>query len=316
VPGRIYASLPLAGPSGAAAREVLRGAELALDRAGGAELVVLDAAGEDRDARAVANARRAAGDPHAVAYLGDFHSSQVMRSAAVLSQAGLLQVTPVATFTGLSGSTLVRLMPDDAAGARAIARWLEEAGVRRMLVVHDHDEGYGIPVGRMCTEAARRRGIDARSRPVWDHDEPMAGDVGDARAVLYAGVAGSGFVGLWHGLHALDPELWLLGTEGVALPRLTRELSASAAGRTRFFGARYAPWGFYGHEAMALILDAIAEGDGDRAAIVRAARSTRDRDSLLGRYSLDAEGRTTSTAYGCFAVAGGEVVWESTSAAR
>jgi methylmalonyl-CoA mutase N-terminal domain/subunit len=50
------------------------------------------------------------------------------------------------------------------------------------------------------------------------------------------------------------------------------------AARTRFFVAARAPLGFYGFEAMALVLDAIAAGAGDRAAIVRAARATRDRE--------------------------------------
>ena len=129
---RIYASLPLAGPSGPAGRDVLRGADLALERSnGGVELVALDASGEDREEQAAANARRAAGDERALAYLGDFHSAQVLASARVLSAAGMLQVAPVATFTGLSGSTLVRLMPDDGALARAIAGWLVEVGVGR-----------------------------------------------------------------------------------------------------------------------------------------------------------------------------------------
>ena len=68
--------------------------------------------------------------------------------------------------------------------------------------------------------------------------------------------------------------------------------------------------GFYGFEAMALILDAVAEGGGDREATVRAARATHDRDSLLGRYSLDEHGHTTSTAYGRLAVVDGELVWD------
>jgi hypothetical protein len=33
-------------------------------------------------------------------------------------------------------------------------------------------------------------------------------------------------------------------------------------------------------------------------------------DSILGRYSIDADGHTTSTAYGRLAVAGGELVWD------
>jgi branched-chain amino acid transport system substrate-binding protein len=313
---RVYASLPLTGPAGAAGREVLRGADLALERAtrSDVELVALDAFAANREARAVANARRAAGDPDALAYLGDFHSSQVMETAPVLGAAGLLQVAPVATFAGLRGPTLVCLTPHDGVGARAIADWLAGAGVRELLVVHDHDGDYGVPVGAMCVAAARERGLAVRSRPVWDHDEPMAGDVLGAQAVLYVGVAGSGAVGLWRDLHALDRTLWLLGSDGVAVSWLAHELSPTAAARTRFFVAQRAPMGFYGFEAMALVLDAIAPRSADRESVVRTVRATRDRDSVLGRYSIDADGHTTSTAYGRLAVAHGELVWDRAGA--
>ncbi len=66
----------------------------------------------------------------------------------------------------------------------------------------------------------------------------------------------------------------------------------------------------YGFEAMSLILDCVADGRGDRAATVRAARPTRDRDSLLGRYGIDADGLTTTTACGCRAVVDGQLVWD------
>ena len=46
------------------------------------------------------------------------------------------------------------------------------------------------------------------------------------------------------------------------------------------------------------------------AAIVRAARTTSDRDSILGRYSIDGDGNTTTTAYGRLAVVGGQLVWD------
>ncbi len=313
---RVYASLPLGGPSGPLGRDLLRGTELALSAAqADVELVVLDGHGEDRDDLAAGHARDAAADDAALAYLGDFHSSQVLATAPILSAAGLLQVAPVATFTGLSGATLVRLMPNDDVLAHAIADWLTVNGVRSALVVHDHDDGYGIPVGRMCTEAARGRGLDVRSRPIWDHDEAMADDVRGAEAVLYVGAAGSGAVGLWRDLHALDPELWLLGTDGVAAPWLAAELEPGPAARTRFFGAQRAPWGFYGYEAMALVLDAIAAGGGDRERAALAARSTRDRDSVLGRYSLDADGLTTTRECGRFAVVAGEIVWDRLLAA-
>jgi branched-chain amino acid transport system substrate-binding protein len=306
---RIYASLPVSGPQGAVGRDLIRAAELALERLAEsiAELVVLDSF----DQRASANASRAAEDDQAVAYIGDFGSAEVLVSAPILGKAGLLGVAPVATFAGLRGPTLVRLMPHDGVGARAIAAWLVEMDVQELLVVHDHDEGYGVPVGRMCVDAARERGLSVRSRPVWDHDESLASDLDGAQAVLYVGVAGSGAVAMWHQLHSLRPGLWLLGTAGVAVEWLARELEPAVAERTRFFVAQRAPFGFYGFEAMSLVLDAIAEAGGDRRAVVRLVRGTRGRDSILGRYSIDEDGHTTMTAYGRLAVAGGELVWDA-----
>jgi branched-chain amino acid transport system substrate-binding protein len=292
---------------------VLRGAQLALERHGGdaaTELIALDSFGADRDQQAVTNARRAADDPDALAYIGDFHSSQVLETSPILAEAGLLQVAPVATFVGLGGPTLVCLMPHDGVGAKAIAAWLLKAGVHELLVVHDHDEGYGVPVGAMCVEAARERGMEVRTRPVWDHDERPADDLREAQAVLYVGVAGSGAVDLWRHLHEANPKLWLLGAEGMAVRWFAAELAPSVAERTRFFVAPRAPLAFYGYEAMALALDATTAGGGDRAATARAARSARDRESSMGRYSIDEAGHTTSIAYGRLAISGGELAWD------
>jgi len=287
----IYASLPLSGRPAGAGREILAGAERALNRSGGSspELVVLDTGGE---APAEDAARLAASDDAAVAYLGDFYSSSVHAAQAILGPAGLLQVAPVATSVELSGPTLICLMPDDRAGARAIAGWLVEAGVSDLLVVHDHDPGYGFPVGAMCVEAVRDRGLGARSRPVWDHDESPADDLGAAEAVLYAGVAGSGAERLWHDLHSANPDLWLLGTDGVAVQWLAEALSPAAAARTRFFVPQEEPLGFYGEAAMSLILDAVAEGGDDRREVVRVARAK----------------HTAPTGYGCLTVVDGKLV--------
>jgi len=291
---RVYASLPLSGPAGDAGRELLRGAELALEGAGAesVELLALDTGGPERVGRAQDAARQAAEDPSAIAYLGDFHSDQVAASSRILGAAGLLQVAPLATWVELGGPTLIRLVPDDRVGASAIADWLVEARVSELLVVHDHDDGYGIPVGGMCVEAARSRGLAVRSRPVWNHDERAADDLGAAQAVLYAGVAGSGAVGLWHELHAANPDLWLLGTEGVAVTWLAEALRPAAAERTRLFVAPTVPLGTYGRDAMSLILDAVAEAGDDRQAIV---------DAALARH-------TPPTNYGCLAVVDGELV--------
>ena len=300
-------SLPLTGPSARLGREVLCGAELALD--GSVELVVLDSDGDERQEHAAENATRAAEDDQALAYLGDFHSDQVQVTAPILADAGLLGVAPVATFIGLGGPTLVRLSPHDGVGARAAADWLVDNDVDELLIVHDHDSFYGRPVSAMCEKAAIERGVRARRRPVWNWDEPPAYDLEGASAVLYVGVAGSGALEMWHKLHEADPSLWLLGSEGVAATWMARELEPSAAARTRFFVAQHAAFSFYGYEAMALIEEAIDQAV-DRAGVVDAARTVCDRDSVIGRYSVDPDGHTTSTDYGRLAVVGGDLVWD------
>jgi branched-chain amino acid transport system substrate-binding protein len=60
---------------------------------------------------------------------------------------------------------------------------------------------------------------------------------------------------------------------------------------------------------MAFALDSIRTG-GDRDATVQAARATKNRDSIIGRYSVDDQGHTTSTAYGRLAVVDGRLVWD------
>jgi branched-chain amino acid transport system substrate-binding protein len=205
-------------------------------------------------------------------------------------------------------------MPSDAGLARGVADWLvEHAGVRELLVVHDHDPGYGYPVAVMCVEAATARGIHTRRRPIWNRDEAIANDVAGADAVLYVGVPGPGTAGFWRDLPAVNPKMWLLATDGLAVDWLARAIDEDAAPMTRFFTAQRAPWGFYGYEAMALILDAIAASGGTREGTVSVARGTRDRESVLGRYSIDEDGLTTAPASGRLAIAAGELVWDRDS---
>ncbi len=140
------------------------------------ELVALDSFSEDREEQAVAYARRAVDDAAAVAYIGDFHSSQVLETAPILGEAGLLQVAPVATFADLHGPTLVRLMPHDGVGARRSPTGSSMSAREELLIVHDHDLDYGVAVGAMCDPAARARGLVVRTRPIWDYDEPWEDD--------------------------------------------------------------------------------------------------------------------------------------------
>ena len=309
---RVYASLPLTGPAAGAGRDVLRGAQLALEAANGAavELVVLDGFGAERDGQAIANARRAASDEQALAYVGDFHSSQVASTVSILAGAGLLQIAPVATYAGLRGDTLVRLTPHDGVGARAIAAWLAEHGVDDVLVVHDYGDEYGEPVGAMCAQAARERGLAVRIRPVCG---PRRGPRGRPRRGARRPLRRGGRVGR---RRPLGRPAWREPGAVAARQRrggavVVRPRDGARSGAPHAVLRRPARTdGLLWLRGDGALLDAIAVGGGERAATVRAARATRDRDSVLGRYSVDAEGHTTSTAYGRLAVVDGALVWD------
>jgi branched-chain amino acid transport system substrate-binding protein len=65
----------------------------------------------------------------------------------------------------------------------------------------------------------------------------------------------------------------------------------------------------YGYEAMRLALDAAASGT--REGAIDAVFATRDRDSVLGRYSIDGKGDTTLSTYGVYRIApGGALVFD------
>lgn len=99
----------------------------------------------------------------------------------------------------------------------------------------------------------------------------------------------------------------------LTLPILGRA-SLGAAGRRFYavFARAYPgdsspdPYAICGYEAISLALDAIARaGSADREDIMRALFDTRVRASVIGTYSIDANGDTTLTDYGLFAIRGG-----------
>ena len=109
----VYVSMPLRGPDGAEGRDVVRAAKLALAdaRRKVGELrvraVYLDDTG-GRGARArwsqavaAANARDAAEDSSAIAYLGDFHSGATRASLPITNEARILQVSPASAAVDL-----------------------------------------------------------------------------------------------------------------------------------------------------------------------------------------------------------------------
>ncbi|HEX8074259.1 MAG TPA: hypothetical protein VF545_04700, partial [Thermoleophilaceae bacterium] len=179
----IYSSLPRDGVSARVADAVAAGERLALADAGGraggrrVRLVELDSAapgGDMWDPAAVeANARRAAKDPTAAAYLGELDLGGSAVSVPVTSAAGLLQVSPGDGRTTLTRvdpdqpdqgpaqyypegrRNFLRLVPTDAVQARTLVAWMRADGARSVAIVRD-DRLFGRELAAEAAGAARR----------------------------------------------------------------------------------------------------------------------------------------------------------------
>jgi branched-chain amino acid transport system substrate-binding protein len=371
VPSRqllIYSSLPLSGPDREIARDLEIAQRMALRDAGGragpfsVRMVTLDDATRDGWAERLVrrNARRAAQDARTIAYLGNLNSGATAAAMPILNRAGILHVSPTSTATGLTRTdenepgtpeihrptghrTFARVIQNDRVQAVALAMVLRQRGVRRVHVVHDGSV-YGRGLANETARVARRKGIEVVANdllepgPTAVRAAATAVASGEGQALLYCGTSEAGAPQLFDAVHALDPELPLVGPDGLATPAFTRAVGEEAAQRVTITSPvvkrdMYPPAGqrflerfraltgreptldaMYGYEAMSAVLDSIAaagERGNSRPAVVDAFFSIRDRKSVLGTYSIDEHGDTTLPTYGGYRIAGGELVYDS-----
>ncbi len=109
-----YSSLPLSGSSTAQTVPALNGIKLALKQAGnkaGSYTIkytslndATAAAGQWTAEQTSADARKAATDPKAVYYMGEFNSGASEVSMPILNDAGIAQDSPANTYVGLTAS--------------------------------------------------------------------------------------------------------------------------------------------------------------------------------------------------------------------
>ncbi len=243
----------------------------------------------------------------------------------------------------LSGKrNFARLLPGDPAEAAAQARLMHAMGVKKVFVLDDQD-AFQTPLASIVTGYAEQEGIEVAS-----HDsiaiEPGSVFKGEiekivashAQAVFVAAGSGEGTVTLLRELHAADPHLLLLGSSSMANQTFVSKLGSAgtvtylttpvlpeslypAAGRRvlaqyrRTFGGEAGPDVLYGYEAMSVVINAIyragAHGN-NRAAVISAFfKTTRGRNSVLGSYSIEADGETTLSPYGVDDVSGGQLTF-------
>ncbi|MEA2187190.1 MAG: hypothetical protein QOK16_2201 [Solirubrobacteraceae bacterium] len=243
----------------------------------------------------------------------------------------------------------VRLVPRDTIQGGALATLMHDDGCKRDAIIHDRDlYGEGLAANiRLSMETQRMRRVldepfETRS-PTYPHTLARRLVQQRADCVVFSGGTTSGAVQIFKELDRVLPQARLYGSDGVAdraftdvnrgglpepvaarvkltVPALGPE-GFGAAGKTFFarFRQEYPdhknpdPYAIYGYEAMSLALDAIERaGSADRQDIVKALFDTKDRSSVIGRYSIDENGDTTLTDYGVFGIRDGAPTFKRT----
>jgi branched-chain amino acid transport system substrate-binding protein len=213
-------------------------------------------------------------------------------------------------------------------------------------------EVYGAGLGKNVELAAKTIGLPIISNEAIDKNAAnyrslaQKAKAAGADCFLYTGITANNAVQLYKDFAAALPTAKLYGPDGVAesgfanpkdggVPKaLDSRIKVTVAtlspdqyppaGKEFFkaYTAKYGvnnpdPYAIYGYEAMKLGLDAIARSKtGDKADIIKALFSTKDRQSVLGTYSIDENGDTTLTDYGVYGVKNGELAFDQTIKAQ
>jgi branched-chain amino acid transport system substrate-binding protein len=334
----IYTSLPFEGPDAAAARSVYDAERLALAQAGGVVnryKVVLkpldDASPSTRqwDPTIVrANASVAAGDPSTIAYMGELTPGSSLDSIPILSRAGILQVSPGDTATGLKGATFARVVPPDSDEAVAQLSAMETLGVKRLYLLKDRTT-YGGDIAAAAMSNAATYGIelvDPGGKYLGANTRALVRKITRSKAgtLLYAGSPAVSVAGFWNALSLANPTIkkfasaavteapsWsqttvaaryntFLSTPG--LPRLPRSAGSQFVNDFSAAYGTHASWtsGIFGYVAMSGVLNALY-GLGPhitdpRERVLAAFLATAGLPSALGTYSI-VDGQTTFQHY-------------------
>jgi branched-chain amino acid transport system substrate-binding protein len=239
---KIYVSQPLKGHRGG--EDMVRAVEIANEGEGSRidsariEVVGLnasDGSGNWVPSLVRRNARRAAADPSAVAYIGDFDSGATEIAMPILNRAGMLQVSSSSTAVKLTMPapdlgerirptgirTFGRVVPNDNVQAAALALFMGEESVNNVYVVDD-GESYGQGLAYRFGRAAKSTRIRIAGSTTLT-SEAQIGEV--ARRVSASGVEALLFAGsnldlaqsLFETVHRNNNFIKLFGGDGLSL---------------------------------------------------------------------------------------------------
>ncbi len=264
----IYSSLPLQGSSRPTGIAIQNGIELAFEQAGneaGGVTINFEPL-DDSTAQAgawtpeaeSANAKRAAQDDSAVAYLGTFNSGAAAISIPILNESQLAMLSPGNTAVGLTSDepgadtdigepeiyyptgtrNYARIVPKDTVQGAALATLMDEDGCTSVGVLHDNEvfgEGLATNVELAAEEfdydLVNAGGIDTKAANYRAEAEDLASEGIDC--FFFGGITASNAVQLYKDIAAAVPDVKLYGDDGVADSDFSGGLPEDIAANTK-----------------------------------------------------------------------------------
>ncbi len=247
--------------------------------------------------------------------------------------------------------TYTRIVPKDTIQAAALATLMKKDGCTKVFMTNDK-EVYGAGLAKNIQLAAEANQLDIVANDAIDKNAPNYRSLASkakgqgADCFVYSGITANNAVQLYKDFSAALPDAKLYGPDGVAESGFSDPkeggIPADVASKVKVtvatlspdeyppegqeFFTQYTekygeknpdPYAIYGYEAMRLALDAIERsGDGSKENITKALFDTKDRDSVLGTYSIDENGDTTLTDYGVYSIDGGTLKFDETIKAQ
>lgn len=242
-------------------------------------------------------------------------------------------------YAGSGGKrTYARIVPRDTIQGAALVTQMKTDGCKSVALANDKDT-YGAGLTRVIGIKAKEQGLniigDTGIQPDAANFRGYASKIAGQKAdcFFFGGVTANGAIQLYKDVNSAIPTAKLYGGDGVCESGFTNpkkdgipakvgklfkctvatlDLASYPGGKAFIdsFNKEYNdpkpdPYAIYGYEAMKLVLDTLKNGGSDvtsREGFLKALFQTKDRDSVLGKYSIDQNGDTTLTDYGLYDV--------------
>ncbi|MDQ3723213.1 MAG: branched-chain amino acid ABC transporter substrate-binding protein [Actinomycetota bacterium] len=239
--------------------------------------------------------------------------------------------------------TYTRVVPRDKVQGAALASTMKEDGCKTATLWNDKST-YGAGLARNVKQSAEAAGITIENEQGTDKNSPNYRSIASkvkSDCFVWAGVTAENGVQVFKDVAAANKTAKLYGPDGVTDTTFVNpkeggvpasvgariKITVATLGakdlpgaepilekyRTKYKTKNVDPYAIYGYETMALALDALKRaGDkaNDREAVIKALFETKDKESPLGTYSIDANGDTTLSDYGLYVIKDGVLEYE------